>query len=179
MITINDVTMRFGGQLLYEGVNWQLRPGGHYGLVGANGSGKSTLLRLMTGELTPDTGAVVQPAALRLGTLGQDHFRFNEMRLLDVVLMGRPQLWAAIEERARLLGGSAEAATAETLTAAAGERLADLELTIAELHGYEAEPQAAALLAGLGIEHARHAAADARAVGGLPAARATGAGALR
>ena len=157
MITINDVTMRFGGQLLYEGVNWQLRPGGHYGLVGANGSGKSTLLRLMTGELTPDTGAVVQPAALRLGTLGQDHFRFNEMRLLDVVLMGRPQLWAAIEERARLLDGSAEAATAETLTAAAGERLADLELTIAELHGYEAEPQAAALLAGLGIEHVRHA----------------------
>ena len=161
MITINDVTMRFGGQLLYEGVNWQLRPGGHYGLVGANGSGKSTLLRLMTGELTPDTGAVVQPAALRVGTLGQDQFRFNEMRLMDIVLMGRPQLWAAIEERARLLGASGEAATAaastaETLTAEAGERLADLELTIAELHGYEAEPQAAALLVGLGIEHERH-----------------------
>ena len=161
MITINDVTMRFGGQLLYEGVNWQLRPGGHYGLVGANGSGKSTLLRIMTGELTPDTGAVVQPAALRVGTLGQDHFRFNEMRLIDVVLMGRPQLWAALEERARLLGASggaptAEAPTTETLTAEAGERLADLELTIAELHGYEAEPQAAALLVGLGIEHARH-----------------------
>ena len=161
MITINDVTMRFGGQLLYEGVNWQLRPGGHYGLVGANGSGKSTLLRLMTGELTPDTGAVVQPAALRVGTLGQDQFRFNEMRLMDIVLMGRPQLWAAIEERARLLGVSgeaatAEASTAETLTAEAGERLADLEMTIAELHGYEAESQAAALLVGLGIEHERH-----------------------
>ena len=176
MITINDVTMRFGGQLLYEGVNWQLRPGGHYGLVGANGSGKSTLIRLMTGELTPDAGAIVQPAALRLGTLGQDQFRFNEMRLIDVVLMGRAQLWTAIEERTRLLGASAEAPggealtgetlsgetltaetrPAETLTAEAGERLADLELTIAELHGYEAEPQAAALLAGLGIEHARH-----------------------
>ena len=156
MITINDLTMRFGGQLLYEGVNWQLRPGGHYGLVGANGSGKSTLLRLMTGELTPDEGAIVQPAALRLGTLGQDQFRFNDMRLIDVVLMGRAQLWAAIEERARLLGGSIDAQAAETLSPEAGERLADLELTIAELQGYEAEPQAAALLVGLGIEHERH-----------------------
>ncbi len=156
MITINDVTMRFGGQVLYEGVNWQLRPGGHYGLVGANGSGKSTLLRLMTGELTPDTGSIVQPAALRLGTLGQDQFRFNDLRLIDVVLMGRPQLWAAIEERARLLGGAADAPPPDTLSPEAGERLADLELTIAELQGYEAEPQAAALLVGLGIEHERH-----------------------
>ena len=151
MITLSDLTMRFGGQLLYEGVNWQLNPGGHYGLVGANGSGKSTLIRLMTGELSPDAGSVARPAALRLGTLGQDQFRFDEMRLLDVVLMGRPQLWAALEEQRRLLGEGGEAISAE-----AGERLADLELTIAGLDGYEAEPQAAALLAGLGIEHARH-----------------------
>ena len=151
MITLSDLTMRFGGQLLYEGVNWQLNPGGHYGLVGANGSGKSTLIRLMAGELSPDAGSVARPAALRLGTLGQDQFRFDEMRLLDVVLMGRPQLWAALEEQRRLLGESGDAISAE-----AGERLADLELTIAGLDGYEAEPQAAALLAGLGIEHARH-----------------------
>ncbi|MYI83505.1 MAG: ABC-F family ATP-binding cassette domain-containing protein [Chloroflexi bacterium] len=151
MITLSDLTMRFGGQLLYEGVNWQLNPGGHYGLVGANGSGKSTLIRLMAGELSPDAGSVTRPAALRLGTLGQDQFRFDEMRLLDVVLMGRKQLWAALEEQRRLLGEHGDAISAE-----AGERLADLELTIAGLDGYEAEPQAAALLAGLGIEHARH-----------------------
>ena len=151
MITLSDLTMRFGGQLLYEGVNWQLHPGGHYGLVGANGSGKSTLIRLMTGELAPDAGSVARPAALRVGTLGQDQFRFDELRLLDVVLMGRPQLWAALEEQQRLLGDSGDAITPE-----AGERLADLEVTIAGLQGYEAEPQAAALLAGLGIEHARH-----------------------
>ncbi|MYA19825.1 MAG: ABC-F family ATP-binding cassette domain-containing protein [Chloroflexi bacterium] len=151
MITLSDLTMRFGGQLLYEGVNWQLNPGGHYGLVGANGSGKSTLIRLMTGELSPDAGSVARPAALRLSTLGQDQFRFDDMRLLDVVLMGRPQLWAALDEQRRLLGEGGDAITAE-----AGERLADLELTIAGLDGYEAEPQAAALLSGLGIEHARH-----------------------
>ena len=151
MITLSDLTMRFGGQLLYEDVSWQLRPGGHYGLVGANGSGKSTLLRLMSGELTPEAGSVVRPSALRMGTLGQDQFRFDELRLLDVVLMGRPQLWAALEEKVRLLGDHGDA-----ISSAAGERLGELELTIAELHGYEAEPQAAALLAGLGIEHARH-----------------------
>ncbi|MYB40657.1 MAG: ABC-F family ATP-binding cassette domain-containing protein [Chloroflexi bacterium] len=151
MITLSDLTMRFGGQLLYEGVNWQLNPGGHYGLVGANGSGKSTLIRLMAGELSADAGSVARPAALRLGTLGQDQFRFDDMRLLDVVLMGRPQLWAALEEQRRLLGENGDAISAE-----AGERLADLELTIAGLDGYGAEPQAAALLAGLGIEHARH-----------------------
>ena len=151
MITLSDLTMRFGGQLLYEDVGWQLRPGGHYGLVGANGSGKSTLLRLMSGELTPEAGSVVRPSALRIGTLGQDQFRLDELRLLDVVLMGRPQLWTALEEKARLLGDHGDA-----ISSAAGERLGELELTIAELHGYEAEPQAAALLAGLGIEHARH-----------------------
>jgi ATPase subunit of ABC transporter with duplicated ATPase domains len=151
MITLSDLTMRFGGQLLYEGVNWQLHPGGHYGLTGANGSGKSTLIRLMSGELSPDAGSVVRSSALRIGTLGQDQFRFDEMRLMDVVLMGRPQLWEAMHERTQLLAGSGIAMSPE-----AGERLADLELTIARLYGYEAESRAAALLAGLGIEHARH-----------------------
>jgi ATPase subunit of ABC transporter with duplicated ATPase domains len=154
MITLSDLTMRFGGQLLFEDVSWQLAPGGHYGLVGANGSGKSTLLRLMAGELAPEAGSVVRPSGLRMGTLGQDQFRFDEMRPLDVVLMARPELWAALEEKARLLGGTD--GTDGALSAEAGERLGELELTIAEQRGYEAEPQAAALLAGLGVAHERH-----------------------
>ena len=93
MITLNDVAMRFGGQQLYEGVRWQLRPRGHYGLVGANGSGKSTLLRLMSGEMTPSSGSIVRPAGLRLGTLGQDHSQFDAARLPAVVPLGRPALW--------------------------------------------------------------------------------------
>ncbi len=150
MIGLSDVTVRFGAQLLYSGVSWQLHPGGHYGLVGANGSGKSTLLRLMAGELTPEAGRVARPAALRVGTLGQDHYRYDEARVLDVALMGRPALWAALEERERLLA-------LPDHTSAIGERLADLELTIGDLDGYAAAAQAAGLLAGLGIEHERHA----------------------
>ena len=150
MIGLSDVTVRFGAQLLYSGVSWQLHPNGHYGLVGANGSGKSTLLRLMTGELAPDSGRVSRPVSLRVGTLGQDHYRYDEARVIDVALMGRPALWAALEEREQLLA-------LDDHTAAIGERLADLELTIGDLDGYAAEAQAAGLLAGLGIEHERHA----------------------
>ncbi len=150
MIGLSDVTVRFGAQLLYTGVSWQLRTGGHYGLVGANGSGKSTLLRVLAGELTPEEGQVSRPGALRIGTLIQDHFDYDDARALDVVLMGRPALGSALAERERLLAEQNE--TAET-----GERLAELEVTIGDLDGYALESHAAGLLAGLGIEHRRHA----------------------
>src|SRR5262245_41284197 len=98
--------MRFDEQLLYKSVDWQLRPRGHYGLVGSNGSGKSTLLRVILDELAPSSGAVQRIRDLRVGTLGQDHFRFDSLVPLDVVLMGRPALWAALEERRALLAES-------------------------------------------------------------------------
>ncbi len=150
MIGLSDVTVRFGAQLLYTGVSWQLRTGGHYGLVGANGSGKSTLLRVLAGELAPEEGQVSRPGALRIGTLSQDRFDYDDARALDVVLMGRPELWSALDERERLLA-------AEDGSAEAGERLAELEVTIGDLDGYALESRAAGLLAGLGIEQPRHA----------------------
>ncbi|MFN8586067.1 MAG: ABC-F family ATP-binding cassette domain-containing protein [Dehalococcoidia bacterium] len=151
MLTLTDISVRFGGQLLYEDVNWQLSPRGHYGLVGANGSGKSTLLRVMTGELAPTTGSVSQIRGLNIGTLGQDHFRFDDRTPIDVVRMGRPRLWQALEERAGLLlevvkGGAAQQ----------GERLAEIEAEIGGLGGYQSEAEAAALLVGLGVPHERH-----------------------
>ena len=153
MLTLTDITMRFGGQILYQGLSWQLRPRGHYGLVGANGSGKSTLLRVMGGELTPSAGSVTPARGLRLGTLGQDHFRFDAQAPLDVVLMGQPALWEALDERRRLLEGAHEH-DADGLRG--GERLGDLEAEIVALGGYQADAQASALLAGLGIAHAQH-----------------------
>ena len=151
MISLNDLAMRFGGQRLFEGVRWQLSAGGHYGLVGANGSGKSTLLRLMSGELTPEAGSIARPSGLRLGTLGQDHFQLDDVRLLGAVLMGHPVLWEALAERERLLRDDAQ-----PLSSATGERLGELEVTIAEQRGYDAEARAAALLAGLGLAPERH-----------------------
>ena len=150
MMTLTDIAMRFGGQTLYEDVSWQLRPDGHYGLVGSNGSGKSTLLRIMTGELQPSSGSVALLGGLRVGTLGQDQFAFDDERLIDVVTMGRPTLWAALQERTRLLEAEAHQ------DAAAGERLAELEIEIGGLGGYQSEALAAELLVGLGIPHSWH-----------------------
>ena len=149
MLTLTDIGVRFGGQILYQGLQWQLHPRGHYGLVGSNGSGKSTLLRIMSGESAPVSGRTTRISGLRIGTLGQDHFRFDAAPVLDVVLMGRPALWNAMNERAELLASG-------TVDAASGERLAALEHDIAALDGYQAEAGAAALLAGLGIAHERH-----------------------
>ncbi len=149
MLTLVDIGIRFGGQVLFKGVNWQVGARAHCGLVGANGAGKSTLLRIMSGQLQPDTGSVGRIGGLRVGTLGQDHFRLDDAMAIDVVLMGRPELWAAREEQRTLL----EAAATD---ARAGERLAELEAQIEALHGYGADAEAASLLSGLGFEEERH-----------------------
>jgi ATPase subunit of ABC transporter with duplicated ATPase domains len=154
MISLSEVAMRFGAQVLFENVTWRLHPGSHYGLVGANGTGKSTLLKLMTGELKPEAGVVSRPNALRLGVLGQDHFRYDELPLLEVVMMGRPRLWQALQEKRALLArGGGE----EQLAEADGHRLGELEGIIADNGGYTAEALAGTLLAGLGLPEDRHA----------------------
>ncbi len=158
MISLSDVSMRFGPQVLFEGVAWRLGPGRHYGLVGANGSGKSTLLRLMAGELKPEGGTVSRPNDLVLGVLPQDHTRYDAELLLDVVLQGKRRLWEALREKARLMampaGGEGGGASAER--EAHGHRLAELEAAIADEDGYTAESRAAALLEGLGLPTERH-----------------------
>ena len=155
MISVSDLTMRFGVRVLFEEVTWRLNPGAHYGLVGANGTGKSTLLRLLAGELKPERGTVSRPNDLRLGVLEQDHYRNDGVRLLDVVLMGRPRLWRALQEKEALLakgGGKGEAGLDEE----AGRRLGELEAVIADNDGYTAESYAGALLTGLGLSGERH-----------------------
>ncbi len=152
MISLSDVGMVFGTQVLFEHVTWQLQPGAHYGLVGANGTGKSTLLRLMSGELKPESGTISRPNDLAIGTLGQDQFAFDAQSPLDVVVSGNPRLHLALQEKAALLqriGGQSN-------SDAEGHRLAHLETEISDVGGYDAEARAGALLGGLGLAVARH-----------------------
>lgn len=144
MIAVNELSMHFGKQVLFENASFQLNPGGRYGLVGANGSGKSTLLKILSGQIKPEEGEVSMPSELRLGLLKQDHFEYEEHRIMDVVLMGRQELWHAMKEKDALTASG-------EITEAIGHRLGELEMIIADQDGYMAEPQAAELLAGLGV----------------------------
>jgi ATPase subunit of ABC transporter with duplicated ATPase domains len=142
MIQVQDVTKAFAGKKLFESVSTSFPPGRRYGLTGPNGAGKSTFMKILSGELEPDNGTVSRPK--RFSVLKQDQFAFEEMRVLDVVLMGNAPLWAAMQEKERLLAKP-------DLTDEDGSRLGELEGTIAEEDGYSAEAQAATLLEGLGI----------------------------
>jgi ATPase subunit of ABC transporter with duplicated ATPase domains len=150
MITVNNLGMHFGGKTLFEDVSFQLNPGNRYGLVGANGSGKSTLVRILSGEVTPESGSVSLPSSLKVGVLKQDHALYREDRIIDVVLKGKRELWAAFQEKQALL-------ERDDGTSVSGEKLAHLEMVIADLGGYEAEAEAGEILAGLGIPEDRQA----------------------
>jgi len=145
--TVNNVTKGFGPKKLFENVNVAFSAGRRYGLTGPNGSGKTTFMKILAGDEEQDTGEILRPR--KIGILRQDHFKFEEVRVLDVVIMGNKPLWAALEEKNKLLEKA-------DLTDADGHRLGDLEGVIAEEEGYTAESDAATLLDGLGIEQQWH-----------------------
>src|SRR3989339_9413 len=144
MISVSKLTMHFGQQVLFEDAAFQLNPGGRYGLVGSNGSGKSTLLKVLSGEAKASEGEVSVPQGIKLGILRQDHFEFEEKRIIDVVLMGREALWGAMIEKEAL-------AAAGEVTEEIGHRLGELEVIFADQDGYQAESDATELLEGLGV----------------------------
>src|SRR5262249_50079226 len=135
--------------ILFENVSMRFDPGKRYALVGANGAGKSTLLKVISGEHESDQGSVEIPKKLKVGVLKQDHFAYENTRILDTVLMGNQTLWDAMQEKERLLAGP--------MTDEVGMQLAELEGTIGEEDGYTADSRAAEILEGLGIATARHA----------------------
>ena len=143
MIAVSALEKTFGTQTLFSGVSFQLTPGNRYGLVGANGSGKSTLLRMLSGEEPATEGTISIPKKLRLGVLSQDHFRYEEVPILDVVLMGNEELWQAMVEKERILARADEEFDAE--------RYAELEDVVLHHDGYSVEAQAGEILEGLGI----------------------------
>jgi ATPase subunit of ABC transporter with duplicated ATPase domains len=147
MISVQNVSKAFGPKKLFEDVNVAFSPGRRYGLTGPNGSGKSTFMKILSGDEEPDAGAVLKPK--RLGILRQDHFRYEDQRVIDVVLAGNSVLWSALQEKEVLLAKP-------DIGEEDGHRLGELEGHIAEEDGYAAESTAAELLQGIGIENGFH-----------------------
>jgi ATPase subunit of ABC transporter with duplicated ATPase domains len=145
MLSINNISMRFGPRVLFEDVTTTFMADRRYAITGPNGAGKSTLMKILTGELEPTKGSVTRPK--KLGILRQDQFAFDEFRVIDAVIMGNSALWKALQERDALY-----AKPHEDLTDADGMRLGELEGIVGEEGGYTAESDAGALLDGLGIE---------------------------
>src|SRR6201994_3894684 len=147
MISVSNVSMRYGAKILFEEVTTNFISGRRYGLTGPNGAGKSTFMKVLTGEIDAQKGSVVRPK--KLGILRQDQFAFDEYRVIDTVIMGNLPLWKALEER-EILYSKAE------LTDEDGMRLGELEGIVAEEDGYTAESDAAVLLDGLDIPEPLH-----------------------
>jgi ATPase components of ABC transporters with duplicated ATPase domains len=147
MISVSNVSMRYGAKILFDEVSTGFIPGKRYGLTGPNGAGKSTFMKLLTGELDPQKGTVVRPR--KIGVLSQDQFAFDQYRVIDAVIMGNRRLWAALEER-EVIYAKAE------MTDADGMRLGELEGIVGEEDGYTAESDAAILLQGLDIPDQQH-----------------------
>ena len=148
MITVTGLSKMYASQILFQDVNLQLNTNNCYGIVGANGSGKSTLLRILNGKEVADTGEIQLPRHVRLGILNQDHFQYESVDILDVVMMGHTELWNALKEQEKILSCSDEDFDAE--------RYAKLEDIILSLDGYSFEARAAEILAGLNIQTDKH-----------------------
>ena len=147
MISVSNVSMRYGAKVLFDDVSTGFAPGKRFGLTGPNGAGKSTFMKLLTGELEPQKGNIVRPR--KLGVLSQDQFAFDPYRVIDAVIMGNKRLWAALEEREKLYSKA-------EMTDADGMRLGELEGIVGEENGYTAESDAAILLQGLDIPDELH-----------------------
>ncbi|HEX4486623.1 MAG TPA: ATP-binding cassette domain-containing protein [Terriglobales bacterium] len=147
MISVSNVSMRYGAKVLFDDVSTAFTPGRHYGLTGPNGAGKSTFMKLLTGELDPQKGTVVRPR--KFGVLSQDQFAFDKYRVIDTVIMGNKRLWAALEERDKIY-------EKPEMTDEDGMKLGELEGIVGDEDGYTAETDAALLLQGLDIPDSAH-----------------------
>ncbi len=144
MINVLNVALSYGKRVIFKNVNIKFTPGNCYGLIGANGAGKTTFLKILAGEIEPDKGDIGVGSGQRIAVLRQDHFAFDEETVLNTVIMGHDRMWQVMAERDALY---AKADFSET----DGIRSGELEAEFDEMNGYEAEPEAATLLNGLGI----------------------------
>ncbi|WP_289763467.1 ATP-binding cassette domain-containing protein [uncultured Duncaniella sp.] len=149
MIAVNNLGMQFGKRVLFQDVNLKFTPGNCYGIIGANGAGKSTLMRILSDQLSPTHGSVMQGPGERMSVLEQDHFKFDDCTVMETVLRGHSVLWDIMQEKDALYAK-------EDFSDEDGIRASELEEKFAELEGWNAESDAAALLSGLGIKEDKH-----------------------
>src|SRR5580700_6789987 len=149
MLSLNNVSMRYGARILFEDVTCSFLEGRRYAITGPNGAGKTTLMKILEGDIEPTKGSVSRPK--KLGILRQDQFAFDKFRVIDTVIMGNSPLWKALQERDILY-----AKPHEELTDKDGMRLGELEGVVGDEGGYTAEADAAILLDGLGVDSTLH-----------------------
>ena len=144
MITTSNISMQFGSKPLFESISVKFSDKNRYGLIGANGSGKSTFMRILTGELDPTSGTVSIDKNKRVSKLNQDQFAYEDIKVLDCVIMGHNALWKIKNERERLY-------SLPEMTEEEGIKVAELEIEFGDMDGYMSESNAEELLLGLGI----------------------------
>ncbi|MEJ1238232.1 ATP-binding cassette domain-containing protein [Chryseolinea sp. T2] len=149
MIAANNLSLQFGKRVLFDEVNLKFTPGNCYGVIGANGAGKSTFLKILAGDIDPTRGSVSIEPGKRMAVLRQNHFEFDEVPVLDTVMMGHGRLWSIMKEKDAIY-------EKPDFSEADGIRASELENEFAEMDGWNAQSDAAALLSGLGIAEDDH-----------------------
>jgi ATPase subunit of ABC transporter with duplicated ATPase domains len=149
MLTVSNISLRFGKRILFEDVNIKFTEGNCYGLIGANGAGKSTFIKILSGEIESTTGSVVLDKGQRMSFLNQNQNEYDEFDVLNTVIMGNKRLYEIMLEKDAIYAK-------EDFTEEDGNRAADLEAEFADMNGWEAENEAGALLSGLGIKEDLH-----------------------
>ncbi|MBL7545819.1 MAG: ATP-binding cassette domain-containing protein [Bdellovibrionaceae bacterium] len=149
MISTSNVSLSFGGRKLFEDVNVKFTPGNCYGLIGANGAGKSTFFKILSKELSPNTGEIMISPNMRLSALKQDHYAYDAFSVLTTVLMGNDKLYRVMQEKDQIYAKP-------DFSEADGIRASELEMQFAELNGWEAESEAGKMLADLGVPEENH-----------------------
>lgn len=149
MISVNNISLQYGKRILFDEVNIKFTQGNCYGVIGANGAGKSTFLKILSGEIAANSGQVVLDPGKRMAVLKQNHFEYDEETAIHTVMRGHHELWAIMQEKDALYAKA-------DFSEADGIRTSELEERFAEMDGWNAEPDAAALLSGLGIVESDH-----------------------
>jgi len=149
MLSVSNLSLRYGKRVLFEEVNLKFTPGNCYGVIGANGAGKSTFLKILSGEIDATTGQVSMNPGARMSVLKQNHFAYDEFPVLETVMMGNTKLMEVIREKDALYAKP-------DFSEADGNRAAELEVQFAEMQGWDAESNAASLLSDLGVTEDLH-----------------------